>query len=139
LSAYGPGDNERHMLPSVILRLLAGQKPALTRGEQVWDYLHVDDAAAAICCVLEQDVEGVFNLSSGSSTTIRCIVEQIRDLIDSSLSIGFGELPYSHDQVMRLEADITRLVNATGWRPAVNLQQGLKQTIESYRGKTTGE
>ena len=139
LSAYGPGDDERHMLPSVILSLLAKQKPAMTSGEQVWDYLYVDDAAAAICSVLEQEVEGVFNLSSGSTATIASIVEQIRDLIDPSLPIGFGELPYRDDQVMHLEGDITRLSNATGWRPTVSLQKGLKQTIEWYLEKMARE
>ncbi|HEY4900957.1 MAG TPA: NAD(P)-dependent oxidoreductase [Terriglobales bacterium] len=138
LSAYGPGDDVRHMLPSVILDLLARKKPALTLGEQVWDYLYVDDAAQAMSAVLEQEVTGIFNLGSGTTATIRDIVEQIRNMIDPSLPIGFGEIPYRSDQVMRLEADITRLTTATGWRPATSLERGLKQTIEWYREKMTG-
>jgi UDP-glucose 4-epimerase len=133
LSAYGPGDDVRHMLPSVIMVLLAGKKPALTLGEQVWDYLYVDDAAEAICAVLDREVAGVFNLGSGNAVPIRSIVERIRDMIDASLPIGFGEIPYRSDQVMHLEADIRRLTSATGWRPAVGLESGLKQTIEWYR------
>lgn len=133
LSAYGPGDDERHLLPSVILNLLEGHEPKLTRGEQIWDYLYVEDAAEAICTVLDQDVTGVFNLGSGSTSTIRNIVEQVRDMIDPSLSIGFGEVPYRNDQVMHLEADITRLITATDWRPRVSLESGLKQTIHWYR------
>jgi UDP-glucose 4-epimerase len=139
LSAYGPGDDERHMLPSVILSLLARKKPALTPGEQVWDYLYVDDAAAAIASALEQPISGVFNLGSGRTATIRSIVEQIRDMIHPGLPIGFGEVPYRDDQVMHLEADITRLSQATGWRPATSLQQGLRQTIEWYRERVTRE
>ena len=137
LSAYGPGDDVRHLLPSVILDLLARKKPALTLGEQVWDYLYVDDAATAICAVLEHQVAGVFNLASGTTATIRSIVEQIRDLIDRSLPIGFGEIPYRSDQVMHLEADITRLTSATGWRPAVGLDRGLQRTVEWYRENLT--
>lgn len=139
LSAYGPGDDVRHMLPSVILDLLARKKPALTLGEQVWDYLYVEDAAQAISAVLEQEVTGVFNLGSGTTDTIRDIVEQIRNMIDPSLPVGFGEVPYRSDQVMHLEADISRLTTATGWRPATSLERGLKQTIEWYREKTTRE
>ena len=135
LSAYGPGDDVRHLLPSVILDLLARKKPALTLGEQVWDYLYVEDAAAAICAVLEHEVSGFYNLGSGTTTTIRAVVEQIRDLIDPSLPIGFGEIPYRRDQVMHLEADITRLTSATGWLPAVGLERGLQQTIEWYGQK----
>jgi UDP-glucose 4-epimerase len=135
LSAYGPGDDQRHMLPSVILDLLAGKKPALTLGEQVWDYLYVDDAAAAISAVLDVEVTGIFNLGSGTTATIRSIVEQIRDMIDPSLPIGLGEIPYRTDQVMHLQGDITRLTRATGWRPAISLERGLAQTIEWYREK----
>ena len=133
LSAYGPGDDEKHMLPSVILDLLARKKPSLTRGEQVWDYLYVDDAARAICMTLETDISGTFNLACGKTATIRSIVEQIRDLIDPSLPIGFGEVPYRVDQVMRLEGDISKLSDATGWKPTTSLQQGLRQTIEWHR------
>ena len=139
LSAYGPGDDERHMLPSVILDFLARKKPALTPGEQVWDYLYVDDVAEAICAVLDREVTGVFNLGSGTTATIRAIVEQVRDLIDPSLPIGFGEIPYRNDQVMHLEADITCLTSATGWHPAVGLERGLKQTVEWYRERMTRE
>ena len=137
LSAYGPGDDERHMLPSVILDLLARKKPALTLGEQVWDYLYVEDAAAAICAVLEHEISGIYNLGSGTTTTIRGVVEQIRDLIDPSLPIGFGEIPYRSDQVMHLEANITRLTSTTGWRPAVGLDRGLQRTVEWYRENLT--
>ena len=139
LSAYGPGDDGRHMLPSVIVDLLRQKKPALTQGDQVWDYLYVEDAAKAICAVLEQEVTGIFNLGSGTTVTIRGIVEQIRDMIDPSLPIGFGEIPYQSDQVMHLEADITRLTNATGWRPRIDLKCGLGKTIEWHRQRITRE
>ena len=61
------------------------------------------------------------------------------DMIDPSLPLGLGKVPYRSDQVMHLEADITRLTSATGWRPAISLESGLKQTIEWYREKKTRE
>jgi nucleoside-diphosphate-sugar epimerase len=133
LSAYGPGDDERHMLPSVILDLLARRKPALTWGGQIWDYLYVDDAADAMCAVLEHPASGVFNLSSGSAVSLRSVVELLRDMIEPALPIGFGEVPYHPDQVMHLEGDISPLTNATDWRPSTSLQQGIRQTIEWYK------
>jgi UDP-glucose 4-epimerase len=133
LSAYGPGDDEKHMLPSLILDLLARKKPALTLGEQLWDYLYVDDAAAAMCEVLEQPAEGVFNLSSGSAVTLRSVVELVRDTIDPALPLGFGDVPYRPDQVMHLEGDISRLNQVTGWRSTTSLQVGIRQTVEWYR------
>ena len=47
-ATYGPNDDARHFIPTVIRHLLRGEKPALTAGEQAWDYLYVEDAAEAM-------------------------------------------------------------------------------------------
>lgn len=134
LAVYGPMDDPRHLLPSVINQLLDGKRPALTPGEQRWDYLYIDDAAEAICrLVLETDAAGVFNLGSGQAPTIRGLVETVRDLIDPSLLLGFGDVPYRPDQVMHLEGDITKLTAATGWRPQVTLEDGLERSLAWHR------
>jgi nucleoside-diphosphate-sugar epimerase len=75
---------------------------------------------------------GVFNLASGRVETIRRIVEMVRDLIDPSLSLGFGEVPYRPDQVMCMQADIRRLVKTTGWRPETSLEAGLQKTVQWF-------
>jgi nucleoside-diphosphate-sugar epimerase len=133
LSVYGPGDDQRHMVPGLISALLHGEKPALTAGEQVWDYLYVDDAAAAICAVLQSKDEGVFNIGSGQACVLRDFVTLLRDTIDPSLPLGFGEVPYRHDQVMHLETDISRMRAATGWTPQISLQEGIQRTVAWYR------
>jgi nucleoside-diphosphate-sugar epimerase len=75
----------------------------------------------------------VFNLGSGNARPVRAIVERIRDLIDPSLPLGFGEINYPPNQVMRLEADITRLRSAIEWTPQTPLDEGLRRTVEWYR------
>jgi nucleoside-diphosphate-sugar epimerase len=133
LSAYGPGDDDRHMVPTLIQTLLRGEKPALTAGEKIWDYLYVSDAAAALCAVLESDAVGFFNLGSGQPSALRDFVSMLRDSIDPRLPLGFGEVPYRRDQVMHLVADIRRLQAATGWAPQISLQEGIQRTVASYR------
>jgi nucleoside-diphosphate-sugar epimerase len=138
LATYGPKDDERHLIPATIKRLLAGERPALTPGEQIWDYLYVEDAAEAIhLAALMPDAEGVFNLGSGEGRPVREIIEHARDLIDPSLPLGFGEMPYPPGQAMRLETSIDRLRAATGWRPRVGLDKGLRRTIEWYRSQAS--
>jgi nucleoside-diphosphate-sugar epimerase len=134
LATYGPGDDERHLIPGVIRRLLAHTRPALTAGEQLWDYLYVADAAEAIYRTAKiESVQGVFNLGSGDALPVRAIVERIRDLINPSLPLGFGEISYPPNQVMRLQADITRLRSAIEWTPQTSLDEGLQRTVEWYR------
>ncbi len=133
-SAYGPKDNAGWFLPALILTLLRGEEPAMTAGKQLCDYLYVEDAAEALLRVVENPAAGgIFNLGSGSATTIRDVAERTRDLIDPSLSLGLGKVPYAPGQRMRLEADVTRLCHATGWKPTTSLNDGLAETVTWFR------
>lgn len=138
LATYGPMDDPKHLLPWVISRLLAGECPSLTPGEQLWDYLYVDDAVEAIARLgTDPSASGIFNLGSGEAISVRSVAEQIRDRIDPALPLGFGEIAYRHDQVMHLQADITKLTDATGWRPKISLAEGLSRTIDWHRSLKT--
>lgn len=133
-SLYGPGDNPGWLLPSVIAALLRGEKPALTSAEQEWDFLHVADAARAIATVLAMPgASGLFNLGSGEAPPLRHTLETLRDLIDPALPLGFGEVPYRPDQVMHLQADVSRLRDVVGWCPQISLQHGLAEMVAWQR------
>ncbi len=137
-STYGPEDHPGWMIPSLINALLAGACPELTKGEQLWDFLHARDAAAAFVAVLRHDkATGVFNLGSGEAPPLAETITHIRDSIDPRLALGFGKIPYRHDQVMHLQADIARLKMATGWMPKIGLAEGLQETVAWYAQQRT--
>ena len=129
-SCFGPGDHSGAMIPSLIATLLAGEKPSLTSARQNWDYLYVDDAARAVIhSAVNSNLEGIFNLGSGNAVELRQIIECIRDQIDSSLPLGFGEIAQNPDAPKHLEANIGKLV-ASGWKPETSLLEGIKTTID---------
>ncbi|MBC7490042.1 MAG: NAD(P)-dependent oxidoreductase [Glaciimonas sp.] len=128
-STYGPDDDPSWLIPYLIRSLLAGEKPSLTKAEQIWDYMHVNDAAAGVVAALDAGACGLFNLGAGRARPLRDIIAMIRDAINPSLPLGFGEVPYRSDQVMHLEADITALSSAAGWSPVVSLESGLVETV----------
>jgi len=131
--AYGPMDDGLRMVPSVTAKPLVRERPSLTHGEQLWDFLYIDDVVAALITAATNDAaEGIFNLGSGAPISIRDLVSQIGDAIDPDLELGFGEVPYAADQVMHLEADISRLRAATGWSPKIDLHEGIRRTVEFY-------
>jgi UDP-glucose 4-epimerase len=135
VAAYGPGDNPQHLIPAVIRTLLAGGKPALTAADQTCDYLYVEDAARALTRIATTGVTGTLNLASGETVVLRNLLERVRAMVDPHLPLGFGELPYRADQVMHLEADISRLRLSTGWQPEVSLEEGLRRTVAWARGE----
>lgn len=135
-STYGPGDHPEWFIPYVIREFQAGRAPKLTRCEQLWDYLFVTDAAKAIAAVAEHGAAGVLNLGSGQAWPLKQVVETIRAALGTRLEADYGAIPYRPDQVMRLQADITKLKAATGWAPAVSLLEGLQATVAWERGNS---
>ena len=132
-STYGEGDHPHWLIPYLIGALLRGERPSLTAGEQLWDFLHVRDAAAAIRIALENpQAQGIYNLGSGLAPALRQTVETIRDLIDPQAPLGWGEIPYRPDQVMILQADIAR-IKMLGWEPTITMAEGMARCVEWYR------
>lgn len=132
LSVYGPYDGKQTLISSAIRSMLAGEKLSMTLGEQMWDYLYSSDAADALYAMAEMGKDGsVYVLGSGKVMPLRKYVEKIRDIINPDLEIGFGDRPYSKNQVMHLEADINELNIDTGWEPKIDLKKGIINMIGS--------
>lgn len=139
LSVYGPRDSSVTMISSTIRKLLSGERPALTAGEQKWDYLYADDAAEAFYLAATHGCDGsIYPLGSGQVRPLRDYVELLRNAIDPVLPLGFGEAPYSSLQVMHLQADISALQADTGFAPAVSFEKGIQNTIAYIRNETNG-
>lgn len=138
-SAYGPQDNLNWLIPSLITQMMDGRRPQTTEGRQLCDYLYIEDVANAIMSVAETpEATGIFNLGSGQPVRVRWIVETIRDLISPKLDVVFGDIPYRHDQIWHMEADIERLKALTGFSPKIGMTEGLSRTIEWHKKAEAG-
>ena len=93
------------------------------------DFLHADDLAAAALLVAEHDVDGPINIGSGVGTTIRTLAEVVRT------AVGFeGPLRFDTtrpDGAPRKVLDSSRMA-AIGWRPRVELPEGVAATVRWY-------
>lgn len=137
-SSYGPMDQPGWLLPYLINTFLRSESPNVTSAEQRWDYIYVQDVVDAIISLIESPkADGVFNLGSGEAHQLRSIIEMARDLVNPSLPINFGAIPYRADQVMHLEADISKLSLATGWSPKVSLEEGLGNAVAWWKSCAT--
>lgn len=136
LSVYGPNDGPLSVTSVIIDKLLAGETPSLTAGEQLWDYLYADDAAEGLFCMAESGKDGsIYPLGSGQVRTLREFFEAIRDAVDPKLQLGLGEIPYAKNQVMHLQADISTLTADTVFVPSVQFEDGIAKTVEVRRSK----
>lgn len=136
LSAYGPGDGPLSVMPTLIGSLLRGEVPALTAGEQMWDFCYSGDVAEALLAMAEKGHDGaVYPIGSGEARPLKAYFEAARDAIDPNLPLGIGKLPYAPNQVMHLQADISALNQDTGWAPRVSFEEGIRYTIKWYKAE----
>jgi nucleoside-diphosphate-sugar epimerase len=131
-SIYGPGDDKNTLVQFMIRELLADRSPALTAGEQIWDYLYSDDAAMALAAVAQSGKDGsVYNLGSGEQQLLKEYISIIRDVVSPKTELRLGARPYGSDQVMFLSADINKLIKDTGFVPKIAFREGIKRTLEA--------
>lgn len=134
VSLYGPHDGAHTMVRSTIQKLLAGERPQCTKGDQAWDYIYSKDAARAFRLAAEKGRSGaIYCLGTGKTRLLRDYIYAIRDAVDPALEVGIGEIDYYPNQVMHLEADISSLTADTGFVPQYSFEDGIKETVQWER------
>ncbi len=131
---YGPGDSAKKFVTWLICELLQNRsRIPLTLGEQIRDFIYVDDVINAFVHSLELKVESGFNqwhVRSPQSSSIRKIAELICELCGKNQNcLGFGDKIYRTQEQMQVEQN-QRSFMQTGWTPNVSLREGLIKTIE---------
>jgi nucleoside-diphosphate-sugar epimerase len=130
---YGPFENKQRLVPAVICALLQNQATQVTKGEQIRDFLHIEDVAAAIWAVAQSNLSGPVNIGSGQPVTVHEIVTKIGTLLNRPELILWGALPYHPVEPMFVCANNQRLTAGTTWTPRYELEQGLQHTIEWWQ------
>jgi nucleoside-diphosphate-sugar epimerase len=133
---YGPGQDDRKLIPHVIVSLLQGQAPKLSSGRQEIDWIYIDDVMDGfIAATQAPNIEGqTIDLGSGVLVPIRAVVDQIVELIDIELAPLFNVLPDRPAEPIRV-ADMDAASTKLGWKPRTSLRLGLAHTIEWYRNQ----
>lgn len=138
LSIYGPYDGDTTMITSGIKKMLRGEIPSFSKGEQLWDYLYSGDAANALYLVAKYGKDGaIYPIGSGKTRPLKEYIldmkKAVENVIGKSIQVGIGELSYQQNQVMYLCADISKLSSDTGFTPKVSFEEGIANTVEWCR------
>ncbi len=134
-NAFGPYQSPRAIVAEIILKCLRGEDLVTTRGIQTRDFNFVENLADGFvkAAVSKKAVGQTINLGSGSEIRIRDLVRLIHRMTGSSSKLRIGELPYRPTEIWRMKADRSIAGRVLGWKPQVDLEQGLSQTIAWYR------
>jgi nucleoside-diphosphate-sugar epimerase len=129
---YGPWEDERRLVPAVMLGQLRGQPSKVSTGDQRYDYLHVEDVASAVCAVAESRLTGSVNIGSGVAPSVREIVTEITGFGGRPELIQWGAYPMKPGEPSLIQCDNAKL-RSTGWAPKHSLAEGLWRTFEWWR------
>ncbi len=139
---YGPRQYPEKLIPLMILRAIGGQElPVYGTGENVREWIHVDDTARGLQAVLERGTAGeIYHLGSGLELANRDLVNQLCEILDRlnprpdgrsyHEQIRLVEDRPGHDFRYALESETT--YRRLQWRPRVPWPQGLEQTVRWY-------
>ena len=139
---YGPYHFPEKLIPLMILNALEGKKlPVYGDGQNVRDWLFVEDHVAALQCIVERGRPGeTYAIGGRSERTNLDVVHAVCDILDDlapSARIGSrrGLISFvtdrpGHDR--RYAIDCTKLENELGWRPNESFETGLRRTVQWY-------
>lgn len=130
---YGPHEHPTRLIPSVINSLLDGKPAQCTHGNQIRDFLHVEDVASAFVALLDSKVEGAVNIASGEPVTLKNIVYQIGEKMEQRDRIELGAIPVSTNEAPLVVGDTNRLRLEVGWEPRYTLETGIEMTIDWWK------
>ena len=132
------GSIPNSIIPSSIDKFIKKEHAAFTKGEQIWDFLYCDDAAAAFYLIGKNARESkIYPLGSGESRTLADYIPAMRDTVDPDAPLALGELPYNPGQAMYLCADISALTADTGFKPEIGFEKGIEITA-AWRREVLG-
>ena len=135
-NVYGAGEAPQRLTSYIGERLRHGEPVNLTPGEQLRDFLYVDDVAEAFLAAAHSDRldDTAYNVCSGQPVSVRALGEAIADALDRPRHLlEWGRRPYRPDEPMALVGDNRRFTAATAWRPRVTLADGVRRLTAADR------
>jgi UDP-glucose 4-epimerase len=140
-NVYGPRQSPHGEAGVVAIfsdRLLAGDRPVVRgEGKPTRDYVHVSDAVRAFVLAAEARTAAVFNVGTGIETSTARLLELLQTAAGTALEPNHEEL--KRGELDRSALDASRIERELGWRPAIALEDGLRETLEWYRAATSSD
>lgn len=135
-NTYGPGqsltNSETGVVPIFASKILSGQAPIVYEdGEQVRDFIHVDDVARCFALAIEKRTMGVFNAGTGKPTSVLSVAKTLCDLLSDSKVEPHVNHTKRPGDVRHCWPDLTRARDHLGWKAVISLEEGLASYSES--------
>ena len=135
---YGGAEEHKDEYANVIAQfaddIAHGRQPTIYGdGSQTRDFTHVDDVVRGLELAADHELDGVYNLGTGQRFDFETVVAIINDELGTDVEPRYVENPipedvYVHDTC----ADPSKMQTATGWKPKIDFQEGIRRVCRQY-------
>ena len=123
------------MIPIVINSCLKNKSFACTSGQQIRDFLYVEDLSNLIIKSIKRKARNkIYNVGSGKKIKVKDIIKNINTLIELGKPI-YGKIKMRPEEALDNYPNISKVKKYFNWQPKVKLKVGLKRTIKFYEKK----
>ena len=136
---YGPHENPNRLVSSVIIKLIQNKTAPCSHGNQIRDFLHVEDVASAFVSLLMSNVEGPVNIASGKPIALKKIILSIADTLGKKPLVKLGALPQKENEPSVIFGDTKRLFSEVIWQPRYDIDRGIRETIDWWQERCGNE
>ena len=129
-SVYGPWEDPRRLLPTLVAHGLRGELPPLVAPETARDFVHVEDACEAFVLAARTPVAAsneIYNVGSGTQTSLRELVELARAVLGVAAIADWGAYERRSWDATVWVANPGKIERELGWRPTRELEDGIAQ------------
>ena len=135
--AYGPKQDTNRFFPIIIKGCIKNEKFPCSKGNQLRDFVHVEDVVEAILKSLKnKNAKGqIINIGSGKPRKIKDIINHVKKISKGGFP-QFGKIKLRKDEILKIYPSIKKAKNKINWKPKISFRKGLKSTIKFYNEKT---
>lgn len=128
---YGPGELSPRLVNTSIRKLLNGEHCAFSAGDQIYDFIYIEDAAKTFVSIGEKGVANrTYYIGSQNPKPLKEFLRELRDQVDPNIEIGLGEIPFNGVSLTYNEFNIHAVKEDTGFVPTVSFAEGIQNTIK---------
>ena len=132
---YGPGEVSPRLVNTSIRKMLRGEHCSFSKGDQLYDFIYISDAAKALVAIGEQGYANkTYYIGSHNPRPLKEFLIEMKDCVDPKIDIGLGELPFNGVSLTYNEFDLYSVSKDTGFSPEVSFSEGIKNTIHWLKG-----
>jgi len=130
---FGPGQDDGMFISALLSKLLIGEKFKMTPGNQLRNFIYIDDLIHAIILSMNNDIKGeIINIGGLQSFRLKTIAKLVENLLGVENMVLIGAIPYRAGEIMNYNVDISKAKKLLEWVPKTSIEKGISNIIHYH-------